>query len=78
MTEAHFLSNFDSKNSTGAQSSAPQAQKNDSKILPAFTGAVPKVEVDIIKLIAKWYRVANFTPGKRVCFAIKISKAINL
>ncbi len=42
MTEAHFLSKFDSKNSTGAQSSAPEAQKNDSKISPGFTGAEPK------------------------------------
>jgi len=78
MTAAHILSNFDSKNSIGAHCSAPEAQKNDSKILPTFSGAVPKVEVDIIKLIAKWYRVANFTPRKRVYFAIKISKALNL
>ena len=78
MTSAYFLSKFDSKNSTGAQSPDPEAQKNDSKILSAFTGAVTKDEVDIIKLIAKWHRAADFTLGKRVCFAIKIFKALNL
>jgi len=78
MTKAHFLSNFDSKNSTGAQSSAPEAQKNDSKISPGFTGAEPKHQVDIIKLIAKCPRAANLMPGNKVYFAIKISQALNL
>jgi hypothetical protein len=74
ITSAHFLSNFDSKNSTGAQSPDPEAQKNDSKILPTFSGAIPKVEVDIIKLIAKWYRAANFTPGKGYILLSKFLK----